>query len=100
MRRSASLGMTVLVMANDHALAPWHFLYFLPEPQGQGSLRPTFSPVRRCVGCAPLPEPARLAAASSRCFFCLNSFSSASMVVEGWRVGIAISRGAGGAPFN
>src|SRR3989338_8712234 len=20
---------------------PWHFLYFLPEPQGQGSLRPT-----------------------------------------------------------
>ena len=22
--------------------APWHFLYFLPEPQGQGSLRPTF----------------------------------------------------------
>src|SRR5512135_2118319 len=22
--------------------APWHFLYFLPLPQGQGSLRPTF----------------------------------------------------------
>src|ERR1044072_8679420 len=21
---------------------PWHFLYFLPEPHGQGSLRPTF----------------------------------------------------------
>ncbi len=21
---------------------PWHFLNFLPEPQGQGSLRPTF----------------------------------------------------------
>src|SRR5665213_587848 len=21
--------------------APWHFLYFLPLPQGQGSLRPT-----------------------------------------------------------
>lgn len=21
---------------------PWHCLYFLPEPQGQGSLRPTF----------------------------------------------------------
>jgi hypothetical protein len=29
------------------SVAPWHFLYFLPEPQGQGSLRPTFSPVRR-----------------------------------------------------
>ena len=23
--------------------APWHFLYFLPDPQGQGSLRPTFA---------------------------------------------------------
>src|SRR3989338_2870135 len=23
---------------------PWHFLYFLPLPQGQGSLRPTFGP--------------------------------------------------------
>ena len=21
---------------------PWQFLYFLPDPQGQGSLRPTF----------------------------------------------------------
>src|SRR5690349_13953437 len=25
------------------ALMPWHFLYFLPEPQGQGSLRPTLA---------------------------------------------------------
>src|SRR2546422_8613829 len=25
---------------------PWHFLNFLPLPQGQGSLRPTFSDVR------------------------------------------------------
>ena len=23
-------------------LAPQHFLYFLPDPHGQGSLRPTF----------------------------------------------------------
>src|SRR5437762_10259288 len=23
--------------------APWHFLYFLPEPHQQGSFRPTFS---------------------------------------------------------
>jgi hypothetical protein len=22
---------------------PWHFLYFFPLPQGQGSLRPTLS---------------------------------------------------------
>ena len=25
---------------------PWHCLYFLPEPQGQGSLRPIFMPSR------------------------------------------------------
>ncbi len=29
--------------------APWHFLYFLPLPQGQGSLRPTLASVR-CTG--------------------------------------------------
>ena len=28
--------------AFDHSYyAPWHFLYFFPLPQGQGSLRPT-----------------------------------------------------------
>src|SRR3982751_3182058 len=26
--------------------APWHFLYFLPLPHGQGSLRPTFGSSR------------------------------------------------------
>ena len=25
---------------------PWHFLYFFPLPQGQGSLRPTLSSLR------------------------------------------------------
>jgi FixJ family two-component response regulator len=73
---------------------PWHFLYFFPLPQGQGSLRPTLSPVRRCVGSLESPPPCRLAAASSRSFLRWNSFSSSSMVVEGLRVGIAISRGA------
>src|SRR6202521_2956114 len=34
----------------DHVLAPWHFLYFLPEPQGQGSLRPTLAPARTGLG--------------------------------------------------
>jgi hypothetical protein len=72
---------------------PWHFLYFFPDPQGQGSLRPTFSPVRRCVGWLASP-PERLAASSSRCFFRWNSFSSASIVVEGCRVEMEISRGA------
>ena len=33
---SPCLRMTGLIYA------PQHFLYFLPEPQGQGSLRPTF----------------------------------------------------------
>ena len=28
---------------------PWQRLYFLPEPQGQGSLRPTLSPSRRAA---------------------------------------------------
>src|ERR1019366_4861537 len=48
--------------------AAWHFLYFFPDPQGQGSLRPTFSPVRRCVGALASPAPAKLAASNSRCF--------------------------------
>ena len=26
----------------DYTDTPWHFLNFLPEPHGQGSLRPTF----------------------------------------------------------
>lgn len=29
---------------------PWQRLYFLPDPHGQGSLRPTFSTSRR-AGC-------------------------------------------------
>src|SRR6185312_55558 len=30
---------------------PWQFLYFLPEPHGQGSLRPTLRSVRTNVPC-------------------------------------------------
>src|SRR5580693_9465433 len=76
-----------------YASTPWHFLYFFPLPHGQGSLRPTFSPVLRCAGLLASPPPERLAASSSRCFLRWNSFSSASIVVEGCRVGMAISRG-------
>src|SRR6202041_875663 len=32
------------------AATPWHFLYFFPEPQGQGSLRPTFAAARVGLG--------------------------------------------------
>src|SRR6267154_3906742 len=47
--------------------APWHFLYFFPEPQGQGSLRPTFAPARttRWIGWRS-PAPAIRACSSSR----------------------------------
>jgi hypothetical protein len=34
----------------NQAATPWHFLYFLPEPQGQGSLRPTFAAERTGFG--------------------------------------------------
>ena len=33
-------------MRENYEFAPQHFLYFLPLPQGQGSLRPTFAPER------------------------------------------------------
>ena len=34
---------TALIQAMSTPLAPQHFLYFFPLPQGQGSLRLTFS---------------------------------------------------------
>src|SRR3954471_14538156 len=57
-----------------NALAPWHFLYFLPDPHGHGSLRPTFGSSRlTCSTCgtisssaqAPPPPPAAAAAAAA-----------------------------------
>jgi hypothetical protein len=45
----------VLVQSVNHALAPQHLLYFLPEPQGQGALRPIFSP--RCTVCTATASP-------------------------------------------
>src|SRR5580700_4640145 len=46
--------------------APQHFLYFLPLPQGQGSLRPTFSPRTTCCTACISPAPAMRACSSSR----------------------------------
>ena len=37
-------------LCRTHAICPWHCLYFLPEPQGQRSLRPIFAP-SRTTGC-------------------------------------------------
>src|SRR5690606_26621187 len=45
------------------ASAPWHFLYFLPEPQWHGSLRPILGPSRRTGGpliCSPSTKSQRL----------------------------------------
>ena len=47
-----------------HAAAPWHFLYFLPLPQGQGSLRPTFGSSRLTVLTALVAADARRPAAA------------------------------------
>src|SRR6185369_11256158 len=72
-----------------HVNLPWQCLYFLPEPQGQGSLRPTFS-VWRTLGCCfffvaasasassppPLPPPL-LSSTSSPC--CIWTFSTCSL---------------------
>ncbi len=41
--------------------APWHFLYFLPDPHGQGSLRPTFGWLRVTVLVLPASSPAAAA---------------------------------------
>src|SRR6266852_5376719 len=53
----ASLGMTALAFVVNHTLAPWHFLYFLPEPHGQGSLRPTLAPARTGLGASACAGP-------------------------------------------
>src|SRR4029453_12775775 len=45
--------------------APWHFLYFLPDPHQQGSLRPILSRslvTRCCVATAPPPPSIRATA--------------------------------------
>src|ERR1035438_3516191 len=40
---------------------PQHFLYFFPEPHGQGSLRPTLGMLRRGSEVRPLVPPCRCA---------------------------------------
>ena len=46
-RHHMDFGRHLYVSENRiQAMRPWHCLYFLPDPQGQGSLRPTFRPSR------------------------------------------------------
>src|SRR3954452_19955155 len=53
-----------------YATAPWHFLYFLPLPQGHGALRGTLSEI--ACGAAPLfppPPPPPLGVSSPCCIW-------------------------------
>src|SRR6516162_1217824 len=63
--------------------APWHFLYFLPDPQGQGSFLPTLSPPRTtCCGVVFPFDPAMRACSSSFFLRRWNCASKSSMEVE------------------
>src|SRR4051812_34701938 len=63
--------------------APWHFLYFLPEPQGQGSFLPTLAaPRATCCGAVLPLEPAMRACSSSFFLRRWNCASRSSMEVE------------------
>src|ERR1700757_2213937 len=39
----------IIILNDNYNPCPWQFLYFLPLPQGQASLRPTFCSTR--IGC-------------------------------------------------
>ena len=45
------------VARRSYAEVPWHFLYFLPEPQGQGSFRPTLAAARTGFGASACAGP-------------------------------------------
>src|SRR5882672_3447272 len=80
-RTSLPYHFTILLL---HSPAPWHFLNFFPEPQGLGSLRPTFALERTTcwTGACSAPPPAILACWSSRFFLRWNSCSISSTEVE------------------
>lgn len=70
--------------------APWHFLYFLPEPQGHGSFLPTLAcPRTTCCGALAPFDPAIRACSSSFFLRRWNCASRSSIDVE------ALFRGGG-----
>src|ERR1700688_136865 len=98
-RRSlASLGMTIheswearaTAARETYEFAPQHFLYFLPLPQGQGSLRPTFSPERTTCWTCMSPAPAIRACSSSFFFLRWKASSISSTDVATWCGGRAL----------
>src|ERR1700721_4453767 len=68
--------------------APWHFLYFFPDPQGQGSFPPPFPCPRTtcCTGCES-PAPAIRACSSSLRLRRMKASSNSSAEVETIRDG-------------
>src|ERR1700682_5015622 len=83
--RSAETGETPVTTRADQA--PQHFLYFLPLPQGHGSLRPTFSPERTTCWTCMSPAPAMRACSSSFFFLRWKASSISSTEVATWRGG-------------
>src|ERR1700677_2174416 len=79
-----ALGLTPVI---DHELMPWHFLYFLPEPQGQGSLRPTFAAARTGLGGSAWAAPV---------WYC-RSFCWRCCLRSSWRATSGRREGAGSA---
>src|SRR5271167_4446870 len=70
-----------------YEFAPQHFLYFLPLPQGQGSLRPIFSPERTTCCTCMSPAPAIRACSNSFFFLRWKASSISSTEVATWRGG-------------
>src|ERR1035437_6561763 len=72
---------------NSYGQAPQHFLYFLPLPQGQGSLRPTLAPERTTCWTCISPDPAMRACSSSFFFLRWKDSSISSTEVATCRGG-------------
>src|SRR5207237_4566203 len=72
--------------SSAYAALPWHFLYFLPLPHQQGSLRPIFGSLRwTCAGPVVPPEPEKTIGGAfgfcggmARCTRCTSSWRSPS----------------------
>src|SRR5271157_6440498 len=74
-------------LSGIYEFAPQHFLYFLPLPQGQGSLRPTLAPERTTCWTCISPDPAMRACSSSFFFLRWKASSISSTEVETCRGG-------------
>src|SRR5579862_3798943 len=79
------MGTALRREGSGYAPAPQHFLYFLPLPQGHGSLRPTLSPERTICCTCMSPAPAMRACSSSFFFLRWKAASISSTEVATWR---------------